>query len=40
MDFTVLLKKIMDSDVNIRHSLVTDSDGNILATSHREGVTN
>ena len=40
MDFTVLLKKIMDSDVNIRHSLITDSDGNILATSHREGVTN
>ena len=30
----------MDSDVNIRHSLVTDSDGNILATSHRDGVTN
>ena len=30
----------MDSDVNIRHSLITDSDGNILATHHREGITN
>ena len=40
MDFVNLLKRIMDSDVNIRHSLVTDDDGNILATSHREGITN
>ncbi|AFS82815.1 hypothetical protein NSED_05055 [Candidatus Nitrosopumilus sediminis] len=30
----------MDSDVNIRHSAITDNDGNILATSHREGITN
>jgi len=30
----------MDSDVNIRHSLVTDNEGNILAVSHREGITN
>ena len=30
----------MDSDVNIRHSLVTDNDGSILTVSHREGVTN
>ena len=40
VDFAILLKKIMDSDVNIRHSLITDNDGNILATSHREGITN
>ncbi len=40
MDFVNLLKRIMDSDVNIRHSLVTDSEGNILATNHREGITN
>ena len=40
MNFENLLKRIMDSDVNIRHSLVTDSEGNILATSHREGITN
>jgi hypothetical protein len=40
MDFVNLLKRIMDSDVNIRHSLVTDDDGNILATNHREGITN
>ena len=30
----------MDSDVNIRHSIITDIEGNILATSHRDGVTN
>jgi hypothetical protein len=40
MDFTNLLKRIMDSDVNIRHSLVTDGEGNILATNHRAGITN
>lgn len=40
MDFKNLLKRIMDSDPNIRHSLITDNDGNILATSHREGITN
>ena len=40
MDFINLLKRIMDSDVNIRHSLITDNDGSILATSHREGITN
>ena len=30
----------MDSDVNIRHSIITDTEGSILATSHRDGVTN
>ncbi len=30
----------MDSDPNIRHSIVTDTEGEILATSHREGITN
>ncbi|MCV0366968.1 MAG: hypothetical protein K5798_06885 [Nitrosopumilus sp.] len=30
----------MDSDINIRHSIITDIEGNILATSHREGITN
>lgn len=40
MDFEHLLKRIMDSDVNIRHSIITDTEGNILATSHREGITN
>ncbi len=35
-----LLKRIMDSDPNIRHSIISDSDGTILATSHREGVRN
>jgi len=40
MDFDKLLKRIMNSDPNIRHSIVSDGDGNILATSHREGVSN
>ena len=30
----------MDSDPNIRHSIITDAEGNTLATSHREGITN
>ena len=40
MDYENLLKRIMDSDVNIRHSIITDTEGNILTTSHREGITN
>ena len=40
MNFENLLERIMNSDINIRHSIVTDIEGNTLATSHREGVTN
>ncbi|HJM25702.1 MAG TPA: hypothetical protein QF518_04770 [Nitrosopumilus sp.] len=40
MNFENLLKKIMDSDVNIRHSIITDAEGSVLTTSHRDGVTN
>ncbi len=40
MDFRNLLKKIMDSDPNIRHSIIADSEGNILATNHRPEVAN
>ncbi len=40
MNFENLLKRIMDSDVNIRHSIITDAEGTILTTSHRDGVTN
>ena len=40
MNFENLLERIMKSDINIRHSIVTDIEGNTLATSHREGVTN
>ncbi|MCF6172948.1 MAG: hypothetical protein L3J44_04105 [Campylobacteraceae bacterium] len=40
MNFENLLKRIMDSDSNIRHSLITDIEGNVLVVSHREGVTN
>ncbi|MCV0412366.1 MAG: hypothetical protein K5782_05110 [Nitrosarchaeum sp.] len=30
----------MDSDVNIRHSVITDIDGNIISVNHRQGVVN
>jgi hypothetical protein len=40
MNFENLLNRIMDSDVNIRHSIITDAEGSILTTSHRDGVTN
>ena len=40
MNFENLLKRIMDSDSNIRHSLITDIEGDILVVSHRDGVTN
>ena len=40
MDAENLLNRIMDSDINIRHSIVTDTDGNMIATSHRDGVVN
>ena len=40
MNFENLLKRIMDSDSNIRHSLITDIEGGILVVSHRDGVTN
>lgn len=30
----------MESNVNIRHSIIADLEGNILASSHRDGVTN
>ena len=40
MDFEKLLKRIMDSDPNLRHSIVSDNEGNILATNHRDGVAN
>ena len=40
MNFDQLLQRIMDSDVNIRHSIITDIDGNSLSVNHRQGVTN
>ena len=30
----------MDSNVNIRHSIVTDTEGNIITVNHRPGVIN
>ena len=40
MGFERLLQKIMDSDVNIRHSIITDVEGNIITVNHRPGVIN
>lgn len=40
MAFEKLLQRIMDSDVNIRHIIVADLDGEIIEVNHREGVTN
>ncbi len=40
MSFENLLELIMDSDVNIRHSIITDTEGNIKTVNHRKGVTN
>lgn len=40
MGFEKLLQKIMDSDVNIRHSIITDVEGNIITVNHRPGVVN
>lgn len=40
MGYEKLLERIMDSDPNIRHCLVADTEGNIVETRHREGVVN
>jgi len=40
MDFERLLEKVLESDPNIRHSIVTDIDGNTILVNHRDGVTN
>jgi len=40
MDFMKLLMKIMDSDPNIRHSIIADNEGTIITTYHRPGITN
>jgi len=40
MTFKQLLQRIMDSDINIRHSIVADAKGNIITVNHRTGVTN
>ncbi len=40
MNSEQLLERIMESDPNIRHSIVADADGKIEAVNHREGVSN
>lgn len=39
MAFEQYLQRIMDADVNIRHSIVADIEGKIIAFNHRDGVT-
>ena len=39
MDFEELLQIVMDSNVNIRHSIVADMKGKIIKVKPREGVT-
>ena len=40
MEYEVLLGRIMKSDPNIRHCIIADTDGNIKATMHKDGVDN
>ena len=40
MDFEQLLQRTLESNVNIRHCIVADTEGNIKAVNHREGVEN
>lgn len=40
MNFKQFLQRVMESDVNIRHSIIADMDGNIITENHREGITN
>ena len=34
------MKRIMDSDSNIRHCIVSDTEGEIKAVMHRDGIRN
>ena len=40
MAFEQLLQRIMESDVNIRHSIVADDKGVIIAVNHRQEIDN
>ena len=40
MEYEILLGRIMKSDPNIRHCIIADTDGNIKATMHKDGVNN
>ena len=40
MGLEKLLQRIMNSDPNIRHGIITDTEGEILHVNHREGITN
>ena len=39
MDFTELLERVMASDAAVRHCIVADNEGNIIAVKTREGIT-
>ena len=40
MEYDATMKRIMDSDQNIRHCIIADIEGEIKAVMHRDGVTN
>ena len=40
MEYDATMKRIMDSDHNIRHCIIADIEGEIKAVMHRDGVTN
>ena len=40
MEYDPTMKRIMDSDPNIRHCIVSDTEGEIKAVMHRDGIRN
>jgi hypothetical protein len=40
MEYETLLDRIIKSDSNIRHCIIADTDGNIKAVKHKDGVDN
>ena len=40
MQYEPIMKRIMDSDPNIRHCIVADTEGEIKAVMHRDGIRN
>ena len=40
MEYDTLLNRIIKSDSNIRHCIIADTDGNIKAVKHKDGVEN
>jgi|TARA_B110000014_G_scaffold254703_1_gene235597 hypothetical protein len=40
VEYDTLLNRIIKSDSNIRHCIIADTDGNIKAVKHKDGVEN